>query len=664
MSKCRIAAFSLFNPGRYAAAAMLCLLGLAFGCSGVQPSRPHPLAVAQSLLSQVQMAQLGPVASGVVEEGGAQSHSLTVSAERCYAVVVTGEYPLADIAVSAADAEGKVVAQDMMDGSVAMVQFCPEKSGEIDLRVHAVSGEGVYRYGLFAALPADGDASLLLPSRGDGTCQSPYRLIDGKLYTGDTTGIRPLLSTSCSSADGPESVFAVDLEETATLVIATNTPFDRMLTVTPVCGDLTEELFCNSESRGSRTVKTPPLSPGRYYVILDGRNVGDMGPFTMTVRREVQPSPEEACAAANPLSFNEKIQGSTKKSSTVFRGSCARRQDAPEDIYSFNVAEPSRFRVGSNAQFDPLIYLRKSCADSTDEIFCVDDHIAAALLSPGDYSLFFDGDDDDEFGDYELQAELLPVQQVGVPNDDLATAASISTGADGEARLSQDTFRATDNLSASCGGSGSPDVVYRFESQHRTGVEIDARSRRYQGIYYILKAEGERTAEIHCSENLLRQDYSGVWEKGTYYLVIDGKGETDFGASEIEFRTRDLVEVDKACRKAAPIRLGQKRTGALAAAGRFKSVSGTGSGGRDAVYKLVIPRATRVGILLEAAFDGYLYLTSDCPGGQEIALNDDYQNAMTSYVEETLSPGTYYVYVDSRRDRTKSATFTLSVDKK
>lgn len=673
MSKNKKSILFLPDAAWLTAATALGLFAFMLGCGGAKREAPHPLTVAQSLFSLVQMAQIGPTLSGFVPEGAGETHRISVSAKRCYAVVVVGEFPLADIEVSVSIPDKEMLAEDMMDGSIAMVQFCPERSEELELAVKAEDGKGTYRFGLFGAVTPDGDASLRLAGQEDGTCESPFLLTDGKLRKGNTARVHPSLAPKYSQADGPETIFAVDVEKTATLAITLNTWFDTVLTVTPTCGEQHGAVFLEKfPPDQSYTVNTPPLSPGRHFIIVGGIESNDMGPFTIQVRREIQPSPEEACSSSIPLLFNGMVYGSTENASTVFRGSCAYRSDAPENVYSFKVSEPSRFRVRAGESFNSLLYLRKTCTDPKSELFCVKKFVAAAVLQPEEYTLFIDGDGNiNDTGKYRLMPELLPLSRVGAANDNLDNAETVFYRDRQWTSLSPDTFPANDNLNGSCGGAGSPDVVYLFHLRHKSHVDIDTNNSEYRAVYYILKREGERTVEVTCSGNF-RQDYSGALDAGSYYLVIDGANEKSFGASTLNIKIRDLVEAETACKEAKTLKLGKKRSGSLADRDRFNAKTGEGRGGRDAVYKFTLAKPARVDIVLEASFDGYLYLRSGCPTGQESAQNYGYKESHGSYMEKTfrthikkiLSPGTYFVFVDSLAEHLTSSDFTILVEKK
>src|SRR5205085_11499066 len=89
------------------------------------------------------------------------------------------------------------------------------------------------------------------------------------------------------------------------------------------------------------------------------------------------------------------------------------------------------------------------------------------LLDPASYTVFSDSSDKDAHGRFTLEAETAPETGSGVPNDSCADAQPLGLV---EKRVEGDTFRARDDVSGKCSGSGMPDVLYRFELPRRSRV--------------------------------------------------------------------------------------------------------------------------------------------------------------------------------------------------
>ncbi|MCB9661826.1 MAG: PPC domain-containing protein [Sandaracinaceae bacterium] len=77
------------------------------------------------------------------------------------------------------------------------------------------------------------------------------------------------------------------------------------------------------------------------------------------------------------------------------------------------------------------------------------------------------------------------------------------------------------------------------------------------------------------------------------------------------------------------------------------------------VYSFVVTERAMIDIALESAFDGALYLMTDC-GSNELACNDDSPDTSHSRLHVTLDPGTYYVAVDGYGSPSQGA-YSLSI---
>ena len=110
------------------------------------------------------------------------------------------------------------------------------------------------------------------------------------VVTGTADAVTPgnISSTTCNGR-GAETVYRITVDHPVTLDASTDvaaTTLDTVLYVRSVCQDPTTELACADDvtSSNPRSHLTVDLAPGDYFVVVDGRNVGAAGSYTLTVR--------------------------------------------------------------------------------------------------------------------------------------------------------------------------------------------------------------------------------------------------------------------------------------------------------------------------------------------------------------------------------------------
>ncbi|MBP6847173.1 MAG: hypothetical protein KA201_25660, partial [Kofleriaceae bacterium] len=133
-----------------------------------------------------------------------------------------------------------------------------------------------------------GDGGLDPLACGTGTSIIP--LPASGTATGSAAASTPgnVSSTNCNGR-GAETAYLVTVDHPVTLDATTDvlaTTLDTVLYVRSACQDPTSELACADDvgAGNPRSHLTVALQPGTYYLIVDGRNVGSAGDYTLTVR--------------------------------------------------------------------------------------------------------------------------------------------------------------------------------------------------------------------------------------------------------------------------------------------------------------------------------------------------------------------------------------------
>ncbi len=221
-------------------------------------------------------------------------------------------------------------------------------------------------------------------------------------------------------------------------------------------------------------------------------------------------------------------------------------------------------------------------------------------------------------------------------------------------------------MAGSCGGQGAPDVVYRLDIQNRVRFQARLVDSEFAGAMYLQTQCGQSASEVVCSSAggpNAATTLDANLQPGTYYLVIDGTQQDQFGAGRVEIQMADLQALESACRQAPRLRPGRTVTGDTSSSrDRFQATCAGGAASNDLVYRLVLNRRSRVRITASQQYDGALYIRRDCTDpSTEIACNDDSPDNRHSMVEATLDRGTYYVFVDGFANSSQGS-FTMDVD--
>ncbi|MFO0606405.1 MAG: SEL1-like repeat protein [Polyangiales bacterium] len=121
------------------------------------------------------------------------------------------------------------------------------------------------------------------------------------------------------------------------------------------------------------------------------------------------------------------------------------------------------------------------------------------------------------------------------------------------------------------------------------------------------------------------------------------------------------------CRRPIPLRLGAATT-VRGDTGRSRHATAgscvSSSTSPELVYSFRVTEAQAVLFHLESEFDGALYLRANCTdSAEELACNDDDNDARHSYLGRFLLPGTYYLFVDGFAGEAGSFTLTSRVER-
>jgi hypothetical protein len=626
------------------------------------------------------MSQSGAISEGSLPEGGEARVEARLEPGQCYMVVGLGSGGVANLDVVVLDEGGTEVAHDTTQDGEAAVQFCPQYPGNYRIAVRMQRGSGSYLVSSWSGAPTGAapytpDYGYPQPPTvaarpahgGPGTCDQPYELTTSEPARGDTTDGDAVISGSCIyGGTAPEHVYQFVVEQRSLVSAVMNSTYDGALVILGACGETRSELACNDDApTTSRSEVQATLDPGLYYLVVDGYGSG-MGQYEVSLAMTPMQSIGQVCGGALPLTPGAPVAGTTVGEANYFEASCAGQARSPDRVYAIDITQRSRLRVRMQSTYDGALYLRSTCADPSTEVACNDDFedtrhsLLTATVDPGRYFVYADGFSEGASGDYSLAAEVIPAAGTGAAGDACASAGAITPGTD----LVADTFTAADDVAGSCGGTGSPDLVYRLDVRTRTRVRASFTTAEFPPIMYIQRTCGDPTSEVVCLDARSGAPIDQTLTTGTYYLVIDGADQNSFGSASLHLQLDDLGALDTSCRTAPLIHPGTQITGDTSTStDRFQATCAGGANSPDVIYRLVLRRRSAVTITSEqTGWDGAIYVRGDCTDmNTELGCSDDAGDNRHSMLTTELEAGTYYVFVDGYSSG-NSGPFTLDVD--
>ncbi len=178
----------------------------------------------------------------------------------------------------------------------------------------------------------------------------------------------------------------------------------------PVCVAGTDVFLASGEE-----IVTPYLTAGQtYYVVIDGYEAADAGPYLLTA--DVR---GESCSMPIPVGLYPFTQAGATAEATddeAYNGSCAGvaafGAASPDVVYNLNLPDSGTYRISVDANFDAGLYVFEDCNASA----CLgasnasgggQEQVEVALQADTDYFVVVDGAAINAAGTYTLDVELL-----------------------------------------------------------------------------------------------------------------------------------------------------------------------------------------------------------------------------------------------------------------
>jgi len=243
------------------------------------------------------------------------------------------------------------------------------------------------------------------------TCSTPQNLYpQGGLITGSTCSATDNESGSIGGNGAADVVYRFTITSNMDVELNTvGTSFDSILYVRSTACNGTEIAYGDNEYGNSAEIRLPNLSPGTYYVILDGKTSGDRGPFALEYNITPAGIQGDMCGNTIRITTNGDYNGDARvfgnqEEVVVSPPDCPYDSRGSEIIFSFYVSSPRTITFSTcndSTQYDTILYVRDVCKQTLSQIACDDDSCGApslksnltVTLGPGLYYLFVDGRD-------------------------------------------------------------------------------------------------------------------------------------------------------------------------------------------------------------------------------------------------------------------------------
>lgn len=233
----------------------------------------------------------------------------------------------------------------------------------------------------------------------------------GQLET-DTFPAHDDIVTSCGAADAPDTVYRLDLGRKSYVAArVANDEAKHVIALQRACGIRSSEMACGSSVASV-------LSPGTYFLIVEGARSGSFGRATIAYRIDDLSSVEGVCAGALPIEPGHPMTSTTVGQGNHFSPGCAGpsdSQDSPDRVYRLRLARTSNVRVVLETKtFPGVVSLRRVCSDPTTEIACTSSYSAGSratitkALHPGTYAVVVDGRGTKSEGDFTVTVTASP----------------------------------------------------------------------------------------------------------------------------------------------------------------------------------------------------------------------------------------------------------------
>jgi len=439
----------------------------------------------------------------------------------------------------------------------------------------------------------------------------------------------------------------------------------------PIVVLITDAMFANGS-----------VSTWNYTDAHDATWPGAMMPGLRAVDTAAAETQATAYALGDMLNGYISMSGATRGMTDDVSSGCF-SSGAPDAVFSFTISGSASRRIAidsRSSEYDTVLGLRDSsftslgCNDDVSDIGGTLHSRVVQTLAPGTYYVVVDGWSS-ESGDYTLQIRDLS-QFTTRSGETQATAYDL--GALGTSALTAigSTTDMANDVTLSCGSTGTPDAVFRFTVGSTQNVAIHTRGSNFDTAVSL--RDSTFTTEVGCNGDStftsLENDISRLYatlSAGTYYVVVDAQTDEGENPSNGEFvlnieptpGTPPNPRVGDT--QATAIDLGTINSSAIRTSGINTlysddyTLSCGNAGGADVVYRFTLSATQVVLVDTSGSFydtavsirdSSFAEVTSGCD--DDTGVNVD----ASSRLSRTLAAGTYYIVVDAKTGTASGST--------
>jgi hypothetical protein len=371
-------------------------------------------------------------------------------------------------------------------------------------------------------------------------CAHAPRLSSGAPESGATAGTFDEVGASCGDgAHGPDAPYALEVATRSRVrVKESSDDFEPAVHVRRRCTEESSEVGCAAAESGEHEATyVGYLDPGTYTVFADAKDHEADGRYSL--RADLLPGAGtggagDGCADALPLRKGEPtVTGDTFAARDDTSGKCG-GEGAADVFYKVEVPRRSRLLAQLRSEEAPHVFvLSRSCADHATEVSC--GRAVDEVLPAGTYFLAVDGASPDSFGAFTFDWSLRDIlsQETSCRSAELLADGRVAVGT---------TAGASNKFAPACGGQGDAgDRVYRIQLAAHARVRLSLSTPRFTGVLALRSScmeQPARASELACNaaaEDPHHARLEAALDPGTYYVVVDGKGEGAEGAFALDY---------------------------------------------------------------------------------------------------------------------------------
>ncbi|MEM1413831.1 MAG: putative metal-binding motif-containing protein [Myxococcota bacterium] len=492
----------------------------------------------------------------------------------------------------------------------------------------------------------------------------------GEFFEIDASGAVADFELTCTGAMRKDIVFELTVTEPRSLNVRAEARGTTFVELRTTCEDRTTALECRAGFPGA--LRRRRLEPGTYYVVVAAPTVFGTEPNIVAVEFDLDdPLPDpvnETCDGAIDVSAGGIFTGNFVDAVNDGETDCS--FGSSELYYTFTTTETQDVVLSAAPSTGGTlgIAVTTTCGDVSTEIACTRTAPATRRLyslPAGTYFFSVESVSSREV-DLTLDVRFLPPSDPP-PGDDCRSALEIPIVPGGTSTVSGTLEGKQDEIDVSC-GFNYRDSVHFFTLTERSDVVVEVDGGGTFMFASVRETCDDGDSQLRCTSGNPSRSRLRNLTPGTYFVIVETFTTTDFDISVTVDEPTVPVPVvgnDDCVRATTVPETGGVFTGNTSTLlddyeTRF---CGASAGSPDAAFELTLTSRRRVVVNTEgSAFNTVLHRHDrSCTTAMEAVCDDNGGEGLTSFLDQTLSAGTYFFIVDGFGSFS-SGDYVLEVD--